>query len=984
MYEPLLSQVNESRKRSAIFYKADLHIHSHESHDFPCLGDKVGCASEITDADKAATPGCFIGTAKDAGLDLIAITDHNRSKIAVDIAELGADKPVVLPGMEVSLKTTFLPDSTVHVLVLFPEKHGHGDIERIFASTNMPLYADRTTDSVVEVQVPEFIQSVHNAGGICIASHVNSNKGVRNLFRASNTKLLKVELRRNELSLRKRKGQLSEQETEELESIEASRRELEDETQNRYLKFLTEYRFDAIEVHNGEDRQFYTGTHVDSLGIRPICCVVGSDAHNLSDIGLENCTTYIKMTKPGFADLKKALRDPGTRIRFEHDVPRPRIARILGVQFEGGFFGDNTLGFSDNLTCLIGGRGSGKSAVVEALRYVFGQSLTHLPISKKKDISDRLDHTLQDTDIKVVFEDHAGDRYVIKRRYGENRTLCFGLDGTPHQDMDVAVAENLRVKIFGWGEIEELARNKRDQLNLIDGFVPDVTQAKQTVVDMMPTLRENTDSVVALAQEIKDLLPRVVELPTKKEMLERLSTPELDEVFREYDSNQAALGAVETVRSAVTAISRNLTQSDGTTYPLKTRLETALASIEEKLKAREWFADFQNRFKTKADLIEKAYLTVIQEVRALDSLMGEAKDKLGAELAGIEKELNASNEEVEASDVKSQRSRRKTLAEEVNSLQSIQDQIDQKQQQIKDLLKDRWARIIPGLDKARENVTELRNKKLVGLNDQLKELSSTVKVSISLCHQEDRHEFAHALGTGDSDGLLKHVYKFYIRDKFAERYAQLHSPHTFVQAILDDADADCSKLRIVVTEDDGSRTEIVNTDRARAVKKHLHPCIEESTYYDPAKLSALLELEHIATEDLPQISLDETPIEELSPGQRCSALIPIILLESDCPLVIDQPEDNLDNKLVFGLVVDIIRALKEQRQIIVATHNPNVPVSGDAEQIAVFCASTRSSCESIAQGSVDCDDIVGHVKAIMEGSEEAFRIRAEKYGYSQQ
>ena len=110
-------------------------------------------------------------------------------------------------------------------------------------------------------------------------------------------------------------------------------------------------------------------------------------------------------------------------------------------------------------------------------------------------------------------------------------------------------------------------------------------------------------------------------------------------------------------------------------------------------------------------------------------------------------------------------------------------------------------------------------------------------------------------------------------------------------------------------------------------------------------------------------------------------MIPIILLESNCPLIIDQPEDNLDNKLVFNLVVDILRCLKEQRQIIVATHNPNIPVSGDAEQIIVFDATSRETCEILEQGSIDDTAVIHQIKTIMEGSEDAFRIRAEKYGY---
>jgi len=174
----------------------------------------------------------------------------------------------------------------------------------------------------------------------------------------------------------------------------------------------------------------------------------------------------------------------------------------------------------------------------------------------------------------------------------------------------------------------------------------------------------------------------------------------------------------------------------------------------------------------------------------------------------------------------------------------------------------------------------------------------------------------------------------------------------------------------------------ITPERAQRVAQHLSPRTEPGEpYLDASKLEQLLQLEHLDTEDLPIICLDDKPIEDLSPGQRCSTLIPIILLESDCPLLIDQPEDNLDNKLVFDLVVDILRGLKEKRQIIVATHNPNIPVSGDAEQVIVFESSSRECCEVVRQGSIDEEDVVYQIKAIMEGSEEAFRIRAEKYGY---
>jgi hypothetical protein len=78
-------------------------------------------------------------------------------------------------------------------------------------------------------------------------------------------------------------------------------------------------------------------------------------------------------------------------------------------------------------------------------------------------------------------------------------------------------------------------------------------------------------------------------------------------------------------------------------------------------------------------------------------------------------------------------------------------------------------------------------------------------------------------------------------------------------------------------------------------------------------------------------------------------------------------------------VVDILRGLKEHRQIIVATHNPNIPVSGDAEQVVVFDSPHKDRCCAIEQGSIDEEAIVRQIKTIMEGGDKAFEMRMKKY-----
>lgn len=110
-------------------------------------------------------------------------------------------------------------------------------------------------------------------------------------------------------------------------------------------------------------------------------------------------------------------------------------------------------------------------------------------------------------------------------------------------------------------------------------------------------------------------------------------------------------------------------------------------------------------------------------------------------------------------------------------------------------------------------------------------------------------------------------------------------------------------------------------------------------------------------------------------------MLPLIALAEKVPLVIDQPEDNLDNRLVGKVLVDILAKLKEKRQIIVCTHNPNIVVLGDAEQVIVMDAidNNHGRAEKI-QASIDHPTIIQRVIDLMEGGTDAFDTRKRRYG----
>jgi hypothetical protein len=153
-------------------------------------------------------------------------------------------------------------------------------------------------------------------------------------------------------------------------------------------------------------------------------------------------------------------------------------------------------------------------------------------------------------------------------------------------------------------------------------------------------------------------------------------------------------------------------------------------------------------------------------------------------------------------------------------------------------------------------------------------------------------------------------------------------------------------------------------------------------------------LERIVFEDRPEIKVTR-PIDKpggskgyvvrdfskLSLGQQQAILLTVLLFsKSTAPLIIDQPEDNLDSEFIYKTVVRSLRSIKEQRQVIIVTHNPNIAVLGDAELIIPLRGASELSVIR-DRGSIDTEQTKNIVCTILEGSQKAFKRRQEVYGY---
>ncbi|WP_244106759.1 AAA family ATPase [Burkholderia anthina] len=122
-------------------------------------------------------------------------------------------------------------------------------------------------------------------------------------------------------------------------------------------------------------------------------------------------------------------------------------------------------------------------------------------------------------------------------------------------------------------------------------------------------------------------------------------------------------------------------------------------------------------------------------------------------------------------------------------------------------------------------------------------------------------------------------------------------------------------------------------------------------------------------------------IGQLSPGERGLLLLVFYLLvdKDDIPIVIDQPEENLDNQTIYKILVKCIKAAKERRQVIIVTHNPNLAVVCDAEQIIYAECNKTEHSFTYEAGGIENPEMLEKVIHILEGTKPAFKNRSDKY-----
>jgi len=172
---------------------------------------------------------------------------------------------------------------------------------------------------------------------------------------------------------------------------------IEDQKQvsQEYQSLLSDSGASAIEIMNPEDRQHYIALKNRNGQTVHIPCVIRSDCHCIEDFAEDKKKTFIKVSTVSFAAVRDALRFFETRVKFKDDLSPAPAPRILGLRLRSptgaALFKEAVIGFNENLNCIIGPRGCGKSTIVEALRYALGcnGALTGTPREDKEAVDYR-------------------------------------------------------------------------------------------------------------------------------------------------------------------------------------------------------------------------------------------------------------------------------------------------------------------------------------------------------------------------------------------------------------------------------------------------------------------------------------------------------------------------------------------------------------------------------------------------------------------
>lgn len=623
------------------------------------------------------------------------------------------------------------------------------------------------------------------------------------------------------------------------------------------------------------------------------------------------------------------------------------VQYIISMSVNASFLENMELVFSAGLNCIIGARGTGKTTALEFIRYDLNAlGPEHSEVYKKKQFDDLMKTNLGTGRIWLTIKTANGLEFVVDRTATGDSIISSG-DSVKNQ-LSINLNNVFPVDIYGQNEIEHIADSPSSQLVLLDNFKrEEIGALNSNISRLRHELLTNSSLIIPLEKQLAGMREELNLLPGIEQKIASLSAQtgvlEKDTLIETAHRNRS-------LRALESAAAINIVE-------FLPNVSKELISIIDKFRHQiESQLTPEIRTGPNGELITRIYNELQRCLKQLQPKLLGTRDE-------VEKTRSVLNDELEKLKIvhEKQELEFRDIVEKNIAAKGLSAEREQMEQRKNELLLTRRKS-----DELSSGLARLKQVR----QDMLSELSRLEDERFNI-----RNKIAEYITENVAQPMRVEVFQYGNRDQYENllseilkgsgihyrsvvtRVAASISPHELVEFVRS---RNCERIQVQSG---------INSDQARTLVQRV----------DDPQLQ--LELESVELADLPSIQLKDgeefKDTLHLSTGQKCTAILPILLLVSGNPLLIDQPEDNLDNRFIFETIVDAIIKAKKHRQMIFITHNPNIPVLADADKVFVF-ASDGTKAWVANSGSVDdCkEDIIN----LLEGGREAFERRKERYG----
>ncbi|WP_257985613.1 TrlF family AAA-like ATPase [Bacillus sp. V5-8f] len=673
----------------------------------------------------------------------------------------------------------------------------------------------------------------------------------------------------------------------------------------------------------------------------PFAFINAKDICKPEDLLEKNAYCLVKMSELNFSCFKEAFQDPSARVKLSYEQNDRYHSSIDKIEVFGGYLDGLSVDLSRNLNTTIGGRGTGKSTLLELIRYALDCEPKSQDSKKyfKELIKANLGLDSGRIELHITSNQRYGQKYKIIKRY-EDPVVIENGDGSVS---NLTVTDILpHVEIFGQNEIIELVSNEEAKLNILSRFLPNQTIKISEREDIIKDLKQNAKFLIGATQKRIEISEKVSSLPKLEEKVKFFKENGIADKLRtiEHLSTEE-----EYIKKSLEVIKKHSVQFVEVDTPFTNEFIKETPNANKFRKITEIIKEFNMELIKLKDMYEKLVKETARKIDEVNCDWQDIKrDSEGAIKESIKSidSLNGKTGPEIALEYRETVSEIARIKPSINESTKLEDELKGIVQERRTLLEKLSKNQDESYDALRKAIKKINKGKLKG------------KVQVEVTAGKNREELIEYLSNIEGLGP-KSLNWIREQDEF--------SLPLFIRHINEGSTKLMEEYNITKT-----RAEILAQ----------------------LPLEKKLELELIPMLDMIDVKLNTSgegsdgesfkSLNKLSKGQQCTAILNILMLDNHDPLIIDQPEDNLDNSYIANNFVDGLRDYKLNRQFIFATHNANIPVFGDSELIVVMQeVDGQGSIEENCIGSVDNPNVKTAVVNTLEGGNVAFQMRKAKY-----